>query len=180
MSCRGRDRDKIYAATHTANLIYLSIILAAGAPPTVTQRAGAPPTVTQRMRPGYALLYVLLHWRPGAGMDGSRVDEKALLIAPGIDPGEETIVEAPLFYSGPAATVASRRDPDVWRSKGWLYATVILCCYGFFKEFKASEPFLTPYLVDYKNFTKDQVCSYSLPLYYYTVHRCITSSACHP
>lgn len=42
-------------------------------------------------------------------------------------------------------------------TKHWLYATTILCCYGFFKEFKPSEPFLTPYLVDVKNFTKDEV-----------------------
>ena len=42
-------------------------------------------------------------------------------------------------------------------STRWLYATIILCCYGFFKEFKPSEPFLTPYLVDFKNFTKSQV-----------------------
>ena len=40
----------------------------------------------------------------------------------------------------------------------WIFATVMLCCYGFFKEFKPSEPFLTPYLTsDTKNFTKDEV-----------------------
>ena len=40
----------------------------------------------------------------------------------------------------------------------WVFATVMLCCYGFFKEFKPSEPFLTPYLTsDIKNFTKDEV-----------------------
>ena len=42
--------------------------------------------------------------------------------------------------------------------KHWIFATVMLCCYGFFKEFKPSEPFLTPYLTsDTKNFTKDEV-----------------------
>lgn len=40
----------------------------------------------------------------------------------------------------------------------WIGATVVLCLYGFFKEFKPSEPFLTPYLTSpVKNFTKDEV-----------------------
>ncbi len=47
------------------------------------------------------------------------------------------------------------RSRSLW--KHWIYATVMLCCYGFFKEFKPSEPFLTPYLVDDKNFTKNEV-----------------------
>ena len=90
-------------------------------------------------------------------MEKEGLEEVGPLIAPGIDPGEETIVEAPSFstellgYGGDT----SRRER---RSRGWLYATVVLCCYGFFKEFKASEPFLTPYLVDYKNFSKIDVC----------------------
>lgn len=42
----------------------------------------------------------------------------------------------------------------------WLFATLILCSYGFFKEFKPSEPFLTPYLVSgVKNFTKAELNS---------------------
>ena len=47
------------------------------------------------------------------------------------------------------------------KSRHWIYATLILCGYGFFKEFKPSEPFLTPYLTDNstKNFTKDDVNS---------------------
>ena len=49
-------------------------------------------------------------------------------------------------------------------SRRWIYATLILCCYGFFKELKPSEPFLTPYLTDNstnhsKNFTKAEVNS---------------------
>ena len=45
--------------------------------------------------------------------------------------------------------------PRSWR---WIYATVMLCLYGFFKEFKPSEPFLTPYLESSaKNFTRDEV-----------------------
>lgn len=51
-----------------------------------------------------------------------------------------------------------QRGPVRWY-KHWIFATVMLCCYGFFKEFKPSEPFLTPYLTssDTKNFTKDEV-----------------------
>ncbi len=42
----------------------------------------------------------------------------------------------------------------------WLFATLILCSYGFFKEFKPSEPFLTPFLVsNVKNFTNAQLSS---------------------
>lgn len=72
-------------------------------------------------------------------------------------------VETPLTSSGLQAAATSRPSrqapPSNRPSRAWLYATIILCCYGFFKEFKASEPFLTPYLVDpnFKNFTKDQV-----------------------
>ena len=52
----------------------------------------------------------------------------------------------------PPGPPASRRH--------WIYATLILCSYGFFKEFKPSEPFLTPFLVsDVKNFTKSQLNS---------------------
>ncbi len=50
----------------------------------------------------------------------------------------------------------------------WIYATVVLCCYGFFKEFKPSEPFLTPYLEDSKNFTKDQVNAEIYPFWPYS------------
>ena len=42
----------------------------------------------------------------------------------------------------------------------WAFATIMICSYGFFKEFKPSEPFLTPFLVsDVKNFTKSQLNS---------------------
>lgn len=55
----------------------------------------------------------------------------------------------------------------------WIYATIILCCYGFFKEFKPSEPFLTPYLEDNstnssKNFTKAQVNGDIYPFWSYS------------
>ena len=58
---------------------------------------------------------------------------------------------------GQGSPAAVDDTPRSSRGKAWIYGAVILCCYGFFKEFKPSEPFLTPYLVDYKNFTKDEV-----------------------
>lgn len=52
----------------------------------------------------------------------------------------------------------SRPSVSWWRH--WIFATLMLCSYGFFKEFKPSEPFLTPYLTsDVKNFTKAQLNS---------------------
>lgn len=63
--------------------------------------------------------------------------------------------------SGSAPSVTSSRRP-------WIYFTVIICCYGFFKEFKPSEAFLTPYLVDSKNFTKPQVNSQIYPFWPYS------------
>lgn len=72
----------------------------------------------------------------------------------------------------PESVVIRDSPPPAQSSKRWLYATIILCCYGFFKEFKPSEPFLTPYLVDFKNFTKDQV---SCPSHTYpTISTCCT------
>ena len=50
----------------------------------------------------------------------------------------------------------------------WIYFTVVICCYGFFKEFKPSEAFLTPYLVDTKNFTKPEVNSQIYPFWPYS------------
>ena len=50
------------------------------------------------------------------------------------------------------ATTSSRR----W---AWVYVTAILCFFGFFKEFKPSAPFLTPFLIDTKNFTEAEVNS---------------------
>ena len=50
----------------------------------------------------------------------------------------------------------------------WVYFTIIMCCYAFFKEFKPSEAFLTPYLVDSKNFTKLEVNSQIYPYWPYS------------
>jgi thiamine transporter 2/3 len=39
----------------------------------------------------------------------------------------------------------------------WLKLSILLCVFGFVKEFRPSEPFITPYLTgEWKNFT-DQV-----------------------
>lgn len=50
----------------------------------------------------------------------------------------------------------------------WVYITVILSLYGFFKEFKPSESFLTPYLVDSKHFSKAVVNSEIYPYWPYS------------
>ena len=38
-----------------------------------------------------------------------------------------------------------------FRGNRWIYPTVFLCLYGFFKEFKPSEPFLNPFLTHSAN-----------------------------
>ena len=63
-------------------------------------------------------------------------------------------------------SVEGRRSaPREWV---WIHVTIMLCLYGFFKEFKPSEPFLTPYLRDTKNFTDDQVNSEIYPFWPYS------------
>lgn len=54
------------------------------------------------------------------------------------------------------------------RNRPWIFFTVMICCYGFFKEFKPSEAFLTPFLVDPKNFTKDTINSEIYPYWPYS------------
>jgi thiamine transporter 2/3 len=40
----------------------------------------------------------------------------------------------------------------------WLMISLILCIFGFLKEFRPSEPFITNYLSGpWKNFTEDEV-----------------------
>ncbi|XP_067009605.2 thiamine transporter 1 isoform X2 [Anabrus simplex] len=39
----------------------------------------------------------------------------------------------------------------------WMRISLILCIFGFLKEFRPSEPYITPYLIENKNFTNDQV-----------------------
>ena len=45
----------------------------------------------------------------------------------------------------------------------------LLCCYGFFKEFRPSEPFLTEYLIDprWGDITKNDLYSTVYPVYTY-------------
>ena len=51
----------------------------------------------------------------------------------------------------------------------WIYPTILLCLYGFFKEMKPSEPFLTPYLRDPpKNFTDEQLENAVYPVWTYS------------
>ena len=47
----------------------------------------------------------------------------------------------------------------------WWYQTILLCLYGFFKEMKPSESFLTPYLRETpKNFTDEQLVNEIYPV----------------
>lgn len=51
----------------------------------------------------------------------------------------------------------------------WIYPTVLLCLYGFFKEMKPSEPFLTPYLrTRPNNFTDEQLENEIYPVWTYS------------
>lgn len=49
----------------------------------------------------------------------------------------------------------------------WQKISLILCAFGFFKELRPSEPFITEYIIDFKNVTADEVIittSYELPV----------------
>ncbi|XP_021966986.1 thiamine transporter 1 [Folsomia candida] len=50
----------------------------------------------------------------------------------------------------------------------WKWISLILCAYGFFKEFRPSEPFVTEYLIEYKNFTKSTVVHVAYPIATYS------------
>lgn len=51
----------------------------------------------------------------------------------------------------------------------WKLVVTVLCIYGFFKEFRPLEPFLTPYLTsDLKNFTDVQLYSQVYPVWTYS------------
>ena len=54
------------------------------------------------------------------------------------------------------------------RERPWVYFTCMICCYGFFKEFKPSEAFLTPFLRDSKHFTSIEVNSQIYPYWPYS------------
>ena len=46
--------------------------------------------------------------------------------------------------------------------KEWLWTTLLLCVYGFLKELRPSEPFITEYLIEPKwvNITLEEVTIY--------------------
>ena len=51
----------------------------------------------------------------------------------------------------------------------WKLTTALICCYGFFKELKPSEPFLTPYLNStYKHLTLEELSSEVYPIWTYS------------
>ena len=51
----------------------------------------------------------------------------------------------------------------------WIKATLLLCSYGFFKEMKPSEPFLTPYLKGPpKNLTEEELDNQIYPVWTYS------------
>ncbi|XP_063967276.1 thiamine transporter 2-like [Lytechinus pictus] len=57
---------------------------------------------------------------------------------------------------------------DPVRERNWLIPTALLCSYGFLKEVRPSEPFLTPYLRGDKNLTEQQVDNEVYPVWTYT------------
>ena len=51
----------------------------------------------------------------------------------------------------------------------WKLTTGLICCYGFFKEMKPSEPFLTPYLNStFKHLTLEELSSEVYPIWTYS------------
>lgn len=57
-----------------------------------------------------------------------------------------------------------------WDSNNFVISLFVLCCYGFFKEIRPSEPFLTNYLLDprWGNLPKDDLYSRVYPVYTYS------------
>lgn len=53
-------------------------------------------------------------------------------------------------------------------SRPWVYPTALLCTYGFFKEMRPSEAFLTPYLKNDKNLTEEEVDNQVYPVWTYS------------
>ena len=56
----------------------------------------------------------------------------------------------------------------------WKLTTALICCYGFFKEMKPSEPFLTPYLNStYKHLSLKDLSSEVYPIWTYSYLVCL-------
>ena len=54
--------------------------------------------------------------------------------------------------------------------ESWAWTSAILCLFGFLKDFKPSEPFLTPYLIEPKwiNITQQEAWSEVYPVWTYS------------
>ncbi|CAI4232623.1 unnamed protein product [Auanema sp. JU1783] len=50
----------------------------------------------------------------------------------------------------------------------WKYTTLLICIYGIVKEFRPATPFLTPYLVTYKNVTAEEIYGQVYPFWTYS------------
>ncbi|CAL8122761.1 unnamed protein product [Orchesella dallaii] len=50
----------------------------------------------------------------------------------------------------------------------WQWISLVLCLFGIFKEFRPSEPFVTEYLIEYKNFTKESIVQQLYPIATYS------------
>ena len=55
--------------------------------------------------------------------------------------------------------------------KEWLWTTLLLCVYGFLKELRPSEPFITEYLIEPKwvNITIEEVTIYYETFYTFNI-----------
>lgn len=52
--------------------------------------------------------------------------------------------------------------------ESWIVISLILCTFGFLKELRPSEPFVTDYIIDYKNVTAEEVIHIAFPISTYT------------
>ena len=64
--------------------------------------------------------------------------------------------------------------------KEWLWTTLLLCMYGFLKELRPSEPFITEYLIEPKwvNITLEEVTIYDYTFLTFNI-RIGRSLICH-
>ena len=64
--------------------------------------------------------------------------------------------------------------------KEWLWTTLLLCVYGFLKELRPSEPFITEYLIEPKwvNITLEEVTIYDYIFFTFNI-RIGRSLICH-
>ncbi|ODM97730.1 Thiamine transporter 2, partial [Orchesella cincta] len=50
----------------------------------------------------------------------------------------------------------------------WQWISLVLCLFGIFKEFRPSEPFVTEFLIEHKNFTKESIVQQLYPIATYS------------